>query len=127
MSTFPEPAQPRAANHASNAQHHERYAQPLTHIKHHPLLEIHLHLFAELNEETEGKDGGQAVAEEVSGADTLGIFLVDNPSYYKYNKVGNGLVELCRMAGELFTVAYKDKSPGKVGSLAHNLAVHQIS
>ena len=85
--------------HAENAQQDERNAQELTHIEKHSILEIHLILLGVLNEDSAGENQEEAEAKEETCAHSLGIFLVEIPSYEEEASITDGFVKLARMTG----------------------------
>ena len=86
--------QPFAAYHAIDTYDDEGDAQQLTHVERHVLLEIHLHLLQELDEETEGEDRGQAIAEKETSPYPTTHLPVEDETHNEDDEIGNGLVEL---------------------------------
>ena len=113
-------------HHAPHTEHHEGDAEELTHIERHAHLKVALHLLAELHEEAEGEDGGEAVAEEEAGAHLARHALVEPPPDEPEHGVGHGLVELCRMAWQHVDLR-EDESPVTSRGSANDLRVHQIA
>ena len=58
--------------HAPAAEEDEGEAEELSHVEDHAALEIDLLFLEELDEEAEGEDGGEAVAEVEAGAGGYG-------------------------------------------------------
>ena len=58
--------------HTIETYRHKRNAEQLSHVERHALLEGHLLLLEELNEEAEGEDPGKAESEVPAGANFSG-------------------------------------------------------
>ena len=108
--------------HTPDAEHYEGDAEKLTHIERHAYLEIALHLFAELHEEAEGEDGGEAVAEEEAGAHLTGHAAIEIPAEESEHGIGDSLIELCGVAGEHIDLR-EDESPVTSCGAAYNLGI----
>lgn len=112
--------------HAINSDDDERNAEPLAHIQHHTVLEGFLAGFQKLDEEAEGEDGGEAIAEIEAGTQRGFVLFVQQQPHDEDQKVGDGFVKLCRMTG-LHILVRKDESLGNMGHCAHYLTVHQVA
>ena len=131
-------ATPFAAQEAVETDNDEGDAEQLplveTNRGAHGLLPRLLHLLAILHEEAEGEDGRQAVAEEEACADALAVLPVQPEAHEEEDEVGNGLVQLSRVARKGFVLAEhgipvvgKDESPVRARIFADNLGVHEVA
>ena len=125
--TFPQPFPHRIPGNA-----HKGDAEQLAHVEGHSLFESHLFLFQEFHEEAEEEDGEDAVAEVETGADKVAALFVDVQSDKEDNQVGNGFVELGRMAWSQHAVNHclmcmENKCPGHIGHIANDFGIHQVA
>ena len=121
-----EAVHPLAANHASHADSHERDAQQLSHVERQRSLERLLHLLGILDEEACDEDVRQTESEEEARAHTLRRAAVEVPADEEQQSVGDGLVELSRVARH-GVYLLEDERPRHVGYLADNLRVHEVA
>ena len=113
-------------NQESYADEDERNAENLSHIERHSGLEGLLDVLGKLDEEAEGEDERQAKAKEETASSLLFALPIEVPSYEEKQEVGNGFVELSRVAGGLVD-ALKDESPWHIGHLADDFRVPKVS
>ena len=119
-------SQPFAAYHAIDTHDDEGDAQQLTHVEGHTLFEIDLYLLQELNEETEGEDGSQTIAEEETCSYPILHLPVKDEPHNEDDEISDGLVELRGVARSQLTVdktvvGVEDETPRHVGRTADNL------
>jgi len=112
--------------HTVDTDDDEGDGEDLSHVDGQGGLEGFLKLLRVLYQETEGEDVRQTEAEVPARADFLGPLLMQCPHDDKQQGVGDGLVELAGMAGQHIHLL-EDESPRNVGSLADNLAVHEVA
>lgn len=137
--------------HAIDADDDERYAEPLSHVQRHAVLEGYLVFLQELDEETEYEYLRQAKAEEEAagvgqrGIDLFGgrlapggvevgfelVLLLFHPALVEVehaqgeDEVGDGFVQLCRVAGNGID-SFEYEGPGYVGRHTDDFGVHQV-
>ena len=138
---------PSVEEHEVKADEDEGHTEPLAHVQRHAVLEVHLVLLEELDEEAEDEDFRQAEAEEEAavigrgnlcigfrtlaevgtrGSGSLFLPALVQPHHAEEeDEVGKRLVELGRMAGH-HVHPLEDESPGYVCRPPDNLGVHQI-
>lgn len=116
----------RISCHRPHTQRDEREAENLPHIDGEGGLESLLHFLRVLDEEAEREDQRQAKAEVKPRAHLFGVPLVDEEDDEEEAKVGQGLIELPRMARCLVDVS-ENKSPRNIGHLAYYLGVHEVA
>ena len=95
-------------HHAVYADDDEGNAEELPHIEKHATFKLHLLNFEELDEETEGKDGGKAISEVEASADGDGRgrglrlsfvpLVIDDYANDEDEQIGKSLIELGWMA-----------------------------
>ena len=113
-------------HHKPSAQQDERYTKQLAHIEKHTLLEVHLDFLRIFNEEAEGEDEEDAQPEEEARAHLLAVTAVEPPAHKEEQEVGDGLVQLTRMAGDVIN-SFEDESPRHLRWITDNLGVHQVA
>ena len=116
----------KASNHAPYAEEHEGDAEELTHVEGHAHLEIALHLLEELHEEAKNEDVGEAIAKEEACAYLAWHALVEVPAEEAEQGIRDGLVELCRVAGQHIDLC-EDEAEVATGGAANNLRVHEVA
>lgn len=137
-----------SALHAPHTEDDEGDAEQLAHVERHRVFETHLVDLQEFHEEAEGEDVGEAEAEIEASAyfgslvvlsfsrvgslpEQFSVASVDIKHDEEERQIGNGLVELCRMArlcphrGRMGIEEIE--APGHRGDIADNLAVHQVT
>ena len=112
---------------AADPDEHERDTQELAHIEDHVLLERHLRVLHELDEDA----ASEAHDEEYTGESTP-VHLVKTPfvkgiEHKAQEEVCAAFIKLGGMAGNGFPVSLEDESPGRAGGTAGNLAVEKVS
>ena len=115
-----------AAHHAPHAEEHEGDAEELAHVERHAYLKVALYLLEELHEEAEGEDVGEAVAKEEACAYLARHALVEVPADETEHGIRDGLVELCRVAGEHVDLGEDEAEVASRGA-AYNLGVHEVA
>lgn len=115
-----------ATHHTPHTEDHEGDAEKLTHVECHTHLEVALHLFAELHEKAEGEDIGKAVAKEEACAHLARHALVEPPADETEQGIRDGLVELCRVAGQHVDLR-EDEPPISARRAANNLGIHEVA
>ena len=118
--------------HRITGNAHKGDAEQLAHVEGHSLFEGYLFFLQEFHEETEEEDGEDAVAKVEAGADKVAAFFVNVQSNKEDYQVGNGLIELGRMAWRKYTIYHcfigvEDESPGHIGHITDNFRIHQIA
>ena len=113
-------------HHAPYAKQHEGDTEELAHVEGHAHLKVALHLLAELHEEAEGEDVGEAVAKEEASAHLAGHAAIEPPTDEAKQGVGDGLVELCRVAGQHVDLR-EDETPVASCGAADDLGVHEVA
>ena len=140
---------PSVEAHEVEADEDEGHAEPLPHVQRHAVLEVHLVLLEELDEEAENEDFRQAEAEEEAavigrgdgssaglgslaevGARCGGRRLllpaaVEPHHAEEEDEIGQRLVELGGVAGH-HVHALEDEGPGDVRRAADDFGVHQV-
>ena len=138
---------PSVEEHEVKADEDEGHTEPLAHVQRHAVLEVHLVLLEELDEEAEDEDFRQTEAEEEAavigrgnlcvgfrtlaevgtrGGGSLFLPALVQPHHAEEeDEIGQRLVELGRMAGH-HVHPLEDESPGYVRRPPDNLGVHQI-
>ena len=117
---------PTCFHHASYAEQHEGDAEELAHVEGHAYLEVALHLLAELHEEAEGEDAGEAVAEEEAGAYLAGHAAVEPPADEAEEGVGDSFVELGGVARQHVDLC-EDEAPVASCGAADDFGVHEVA
>lgn len=115
-----------AMRHTPYTEHDEGNAEELAHIEWHAYLEVTLYLLEELHEKAEGEDSGEAVAKKEACAYLTGHTLVEVPADESEQRVGDSLIELCRMARKHVDLC-EDESEITICRTANNLGVHKIT
>lgn len=86
-----------------------------------------LNVFEKLDEEAEGEDGRQAPAEEKSRANAVAVAAVEPQADEEEHEIGNGFVELARMAGQEVAVAGEDEAVVGASVFANDFRVHEVA
>ena len=98
----------------------------MTHIEKHSVLERHLYFLRVFDKEAEREDGEDAVAEVVAAAHALRVVAVDQPANDEEHEIGQSLVQLSRVAGDVVHLV-ENEGPGHIRWLADNLRVHEVA
>ncbi len=77
----------------------QRNAEPLPHVQHHTVFKGFLAGFYKLHKEAEGEYGSEAVAEIETGYSVVFVLFIQPQAYDKNQKIGDGFLKLCRVAG----------------------------
>ena len=104
---------------------YKRNTQPLSHIQRHAVFKVYLVFFQELYEEAEYKDLCQAESEEEATVQLFAVVLIQENHNQEEDEIGDGLVKLCRMAGQHIH-SFKNKCPGHIGCFTNDFGVHQV-
>ena len=115
-------------------------AEPLPHVEKHILLELHLRVLDELDEEAGTETADEEPTDEEAAVHLVQFLFVDEDEDDAEDEVAESLVELGRMAGKAFGMlsarpvelhplvgAWEAKSPRKVGRAAENFGIEEIS
>ena len=112
----------------------------MSHVEKHILLEFHLRVLDELDEEAGTEAADEEPADEEAAVHLVQFLFIDEDEDYAEDEVAESLVELGRMAGKAFGMlsarpvelhplvgAWKTESPRKVGRAAENFGIEEIS
>ena len=105
----------------SDAQQDERDGQELAHVQGHGLLERHLRLLDELDEEAGAEAHRQEDAHEHAPVHLVQFLPVQADEREAQQEIGEPFIELGRMLGFSLSAKFENEAPGKVRHVTVNL------
>ena len=109
------------------AQKHERDAEPLSHVQDHILLESHLRLLDELDEETHSEASDEECSDKESSVELVKPVPVHQYLEDTQQEVAEGLIKLCRMLWLRLTTKLEDESPWKICDISVDFRIEEIA
>ena len=86
-----------AVHEESYSEEYERNAEPLSHVEDHVLLEHHLRLLDELDEEAHTETSDEECSDEESSMELRKLVLIHQDLEYSQEEIAQSLVQLSRM------------------------------
>ena len=114
-------------NEEADAQKDERYAEPLSHIKNHVLLEADLRLLDELDEEAHTEAADEKCSDEESSVELRQPVLVHQDLEDSKEEVAEGLVKLGRMLRFGLAAELEDEAPREACHVTVNLRIEEVA
>ena len=110
-----------AIDKESYSKKNERYAEQLSHVKDHVLLETHLRLLDELDEETHSETADEERSDEESSVELRQSVLIHQYLEDSQKEIAEGFVKLGRMLWLCLSPELEDESPRKTCNISVNL------
>ena len=105
----------------TDTKKHKRYAEPLSHIQDHILLETHLRFLDELYKEAHSETSDEEGADEEATVELRQTILVHQYLEYTEKEIAQGFIKLGRMLRLSLAAKLEDKSPWKRCHISVNL------
>jgi hypothetical protein len=105
----------------------ERYAEPLSHIQNHILLEAHLRFLDELYEETHSEKDDEEYTDEGSPVDLVQSEFIKTDEDYSEKSIAQSFIKLGRMLRESLAAKVEDETPRKICDITVDLGIAEVS